>query len=686
MSRPGLRWWRSGCRVATALGLASMIAAVAAAEPPGLDAELHRLVMIGEERPEAALAALAGLPAEAGLAGRRQWLARGLVQAGSGRGEEARRSAEAMLSLAPEGSTGEAALVRARLHENEGHNDRAAEAAALAIEHFDRRCAGQAETCLAGERWHARMLAQRAATARGALEQARQHAQHALAHAQAAADPVCRIRSELTLALAQARLGDVASAGHGLQAARRQAELHGDAALAARVFLFEAMLADMQGLAPEALRAVREGLAAVDASRAPRTAALLRINLVDLELKAGNPRTALAAAEMAVPVVRRFGDRRRERVLLHNMGLARLALGQIESGRRDLDAALMLWGTTGAERERAAVLREYADALARAGDLKGALEMHRRERQAQADAMERSREAALASLQAQFQRTEQEREIALKQRARELGDLALANEQLRLWIWGLVALGASLAAGVSVLLLRRLRRTQRQLAERQSKLRVQSERDALTGLANRRHLLARMSTQADSRPAFEGGLALIDIDHFKQINDSCGHAGGDSVLREVALRIAAVVRDGDLLARWGGEEFLVLLPSADEAGVRRLATRVLEAVGRQAVALGDGRHRAVTVSVGHACFPIGTSPTPMSWEQALNLVDMAMYLAKAEGRNQASGIETIDATDAATLQTIAEDFELAVRQGRVTLSHDAGPPQAVAAQRAPQAA
>ena len=263
----------------------------------------------------------------------------------------------------------------------------------------------------------------------------------------------------------------------------------------------------------------------------------------------------------------------------------------------------------------------------------------------------------------------------------------MSNQRLRLWIGALVALVATLAAGAAALLLQRLRRTQRQLAEHQTRLRGQSQRDALTGLANRRHFLASMVARADRRPDFSGGLALVDIDHFKHINDTYGHAGGDAVLREVAHRIVAVVRDDDLVTRWGGEEFLVHLPEADAQATRGLAQRMLAAIGSSPVALDDGRRVAVTASLGHAAFPLPPHRVALAWEPALNLVDMAMYLAKAEGRNQACGIESIDAVDAQMHRAVADDFELAVRQGHVQLSHDAGPAPAPNAPRAaPQTA
>ena len=124
------------------------------------------------------------------------------------------------------------------------------------------------------------------------------------------------------------------------------------------------------------------------------------------------------------------------------------------------------------------------------------------------------------------------------------------------------------------MLLRRVRAGNRQLAQANAQLAQLSESDALTGLANRRGFQAAMQ----AAPRIEGSMMLVDIDHFKRINDRWGHAAGDVVLVEVARRLRAALRDEDLIVRWGGEEFLLWLPvvSRDEAEV--MAERILAAL------------------------------------------------------------------------------------------------------------
>ena len=116
------------------------------------------------------------------------------------------------------------------------------------------------------------------------------------------------------------------------------------------------------------------------------------------------------------------------------------------------------------------------------------------------------------------------------------------------------------------------------LQDHQDLLRVQSERDALPGVTSRRHAQALLRAAGQAAGGFSGALLMIDIDHFKQVNDGQGHTAGDQVLAETARRIAATVRPQDLVARWGGEEFLVHAPGLTPDAGEALALRLLRAV------------------------------------------------------------------------------------------------------------
>ena len=161
-----------------------------------------------------------------------------------------------------------------------------------------------------------------------------------------------------------------------------------------------------------------------------------------------------------------------------------------------------------------------------------------------------------------------------------------------------------------------------------------SSRDALTGLANRRTFELALAREVDrvARSGEPALLLMVDIDHFKRVNDSHGHAAGDRVIRAVAQALTDSVRPMDLAARIGGEEFAVLLPNCPAAFGPQVAARVRQRVARTEVALSpEGLRLSVTVSVGGAFAPQWVRSTPGIWMQR---ADQQLYRAKDEGRDR----------------------------------------------------
>lgn len=155
--------------------------------------------------------------------------------------------------------------------------------------------------------------------------------------------------------------------------------------------------------------------------------------------------------------------------------------------------------------------------------------------------------------------------------------------------------------------------------------------DPLTGLMNRRATFARLAEIARDAPAHRQpyALMLLDIDRFKLINDTHGHAAGDAVLRELARRLSGNMRDSDLLGRIGGEEFLVALPATPMERARQVAERLRQVTEADPVMLPSGAGVYVTLSIG-LCLGTGGDETP---EAACDRADRALYAAKAHGRN-----------------------------------------------------
>lgn len=175
---------------------------------------------------------------------------------------------------------------------------------------------------------------------------------------------------------------------------------------------------------------------------------------------------------------------------------------------------------------------------------------------------------------------------------------------------------------------------------RDEKLNLLATTDTLTGLANRRHALESMHAMAlrAQRDGTQFGVIMLDVDHFKKVNDTYGHPMGDRVLREVARIVQMSVRSYDVAARFGGEEFLVLCDSADLATTMEVAERIRCAVARHAFERGEGQAPLqVTVSLGVcAC-----TTTPQTMMQLIERADQALYRAKQEGRNRAESAQGV---------------------------------------------
>ncbi len=191
----------------------------------------------------------------------------------------------------------------------------------------------------------------------------------------------------------------------------------------------------------------------------------------------------------------------------------------------------------------------------------------------------------------------------------------------------------------------------RELAEANRKLEMMSVTDPLTALHNRRFVA--LNLEADIQRAIRNYrgtaepvdrnrdllLYLIDLDHFKKVNDRAGHIAGDAVLVEMARRLREVVRSSDVVVRWGGEEFLIISRWADRKAGGLLASRILEAVAGKPFVAGPDMLLGVTCSIGWAPFPWHPeSPDALSFDQVMALADRGLYLAKGGGRNRSVGV------------------------------------------------
>lgn len=156
--------------------------------------------------------------------------------------------------------------------------------------------------------------------------------------------------------------------------------------------------------------------------------------------------------------------------------------------------------------------------------------------------------------------------------------------------------------------------------------------DTLTNLLNRRAFIERVerTRNGPEMERFPMSMLLLDLDHFKQVNDTLGHDAGDAVLQGVARVLSGMARKTDVVARWGGEEFVIALSRTAEAGARIAAERVRRAIAETPIPMANGTERRVSASIGLA------SAEGIGWEldELLNRADKAMYAAKHRGRNR----------------------------------------------------
>ncbi|MDI4635338.1 diguanylate cyclase [Pelomonas sp. V22] len=232
---------------------------------------------------------------------------------------------------------------------------------------------------------------------------------------------------------------------------------------------------------------------------------------------------------------------------------------------------------------------------------------------------------------------------------------------------------------------RKLEATLKALRATQARLEEASLSDPLTGLRNRRFLLQQLdadtsislrryedaSRQQPPATPKEADLLffMVDIDHFKAVNDEHGHAAGDQVLVQVCERLREVSRESDYLVRWGGEEFLMVARLSDRAEAGLIAERIRAAVDDQPFVLEQGLTLHKTCSVGFAAYPfVGAAPQLLGWAEVVELADQCLYRAKRAGRNRWVGLaasEALPPPAQAELKAWLHDPEAAIASGKL---------------------
>jgi diguanylate cyclase (GGDEF)-like protein len=438
------------------------------------------------------------------------------------------------------------------------------------------------------------------------------------------------------------------------------------------------------GRAEEAIKANEEALRISREAGLVHTEATVLSNMADRYLVTRDFPKAAAMARQAMAKAKEADSQGTYAAAQANLGFALIGQKQISEGVAEVKASLKSNRDAGAVADLEGTLAELGRMLEEAGLYKDALAALHEQQKLSEELFRSDRAKAVAALQEEFDTAQRKKQIELLARENSLKDAELSNRRLQQVVTLLGAVVVVMASIFVFLLYRRVRKTNQKLREANKQLEFHSVRDPLTGLYNRRSFLELMKRRPQDSAGGRrsdttdnpDGLMILDIDHFKHINDSWGHATGDAVLVEVARRLRKTVRDSDMVMRWGGEEFLVYSPKANPQQLKGLAERLLHAIGDLPVTHGE-QTVPVTVSAGFLTLPFsGLSETQCNWEKAMQLADMALYMGKLHGRNRAYGLARLLVPYDQAMPVLENDLAAALQAGMAELIEVVGPAKA----------
>ena len=393
------------------------------------------------------------------------------------------------------------------------------------------------------------------------------------------------------------------------------------------------VIAELEG--PEAgLAAHREALALARERDDPELIANQLANICNRLVEAGRLDDAATTCPEALERVEKVGHARLIAGTRMSLGDLARARGNLTAARQDYEAALAL-----AENRVPSVEVEVLEKLAaldkQMGSPEQALGRLQQLMQLREKLLERERGSLVEELEVRYRVEQREREIELLELDRELQAAALRQRNLLLMgtvlaliLVTLLALVAWRGLAVKSRLERELARRNHELGDALDTITRLAREDTLTGLLNRRGFLelAEREIHRSRRTGEPVAVVMADIDHFKQLNDRHGHGSGDEILRQIAQRMQKAVRDLDIVCRWGGEEFVFLLPRTEPAEACQVMERVRDCVSALPVETAAG---AFTITL-----TFGIAAVESDLESAIEHADEAMYRGKTAGRDR----------------------------------------------------
>ncbi len=388
------------------------------------------------------------------------------------------------------------------------------------------------------------------------------------------------------------------------------------------------------------------------------TRARSEIVAIQARLAGGDATTALAELQRFIAVQLASGDRAgASQTLIRSAQLA-LETGRPALALGDADRAIALNSEAPLRIEYRDAVRARIKALRATGQFEPALAAQEALSEAELRGLRAQNLASLADLQAEL--LDDARALEIRQ-LREAQQIEASNLLHTRWLRNVAALCASVLAVLMLAFWWYQRRINRRLQRLGST-------DALTGLDNRGAATRRLDAMAlPSASTLRNVMFLIDVDHFKRSNDRHGHGTGDAILVQISARLGDGCRPGDLVARWGGEEFLIACPGIDLHAACEIAERLRKAIGDTPFEVADVGPVSVSISIGFACWPfIGSDIcSDGGWQDALTLADRALYASKRGGRDAWTGLWRGDPAASTTSAAVLRAPDDAIETGAV---------------------
>lgn len=397
--------------------------------------------------------------------------------------------------------------------------------------------------------------------------------------------------------------------------------------------------------------------------------ALINNNIGDTYLRKRMPDKAISAFELSLSQSNKEDAPGLHALLNFNIGYAHVLSEKTDLGLSMMTENLEPLKQLSSKTDFLAYLLEYADAHNVAGAHKQEASILREYNRLSSEIFQSEREKQINQLQEEFAVKEKAKQIQALTQANRLQEYELERKVQQQNITWLIILVVFMATVLVFVLYHKVHDANVKLKEANSKLADQSIRDPLTGLLNRRSLHEYMQLKQGERRASVNapmdGFVLLDIDFFKRINDDFGHAAGDAVLIAMAERLTKLVRGEDMVLRWGGEEFLLMIRGLDINDLMRFTERVLHAISDTPFIYND-KSIQVTASAGVINYPFSAlSDQQLDWQKTLQLADNALYLSKVHGRNRAYGLSKLHKPYHDIAQELESDFSHAVESGVV---------------------